>query len=94
MIQIQPLFDNILLEIEEVKEIGGIILPENRNDIEEIAKVLAVGGDVSKVKKGDMVAFKSWALDEITLNQGTKNEKKIIFIEEKNIKAKVVNKAI
>ena len=84
---ITPLKTNILIEIEEIKEINGIVLPDSRNNIHEKAKVLAIGEDVTKIKKGDTVLYKSWALDTVVIGAGEK-EKKYSFIKESDILAK------
>jgi len=73
---IKPLHKNCLIEIEEMKEKSGIILPDN-NIITEIAKVIAIGEDVKKVKKGNRILFKSWSIDEVEIKK-----KKHIFISE------------
>lgn len=80
---IKPIGKNILIEVEEIKEINGIALPDEANQINERAKVLEVGNLVDPViKKGEIIYFKSWALDTVEIQS---EKKKISFIHLDNI---------
>jgi len=76
--------DNILIKVEEIDEINGIVLPVS-NNINEKAKVLKVGDKVDKIKKGDTVYFKSWAIDKVNIYHPERKE--YAFIKEEFILA-------
>jgi chaperonin GroES len=74
--QIQPLFDNVLVQPLEHEEVspGGIVLPESAKEKPQIGKVQGVGpgvlgkdGKLEKmhVKKGDKVLYKKWGGNEV-----------------------------
>ena len=74
---LQPLHDNLLVKLDEVKERkeGGLILPESAKEKSKIALVLEVGpGKLNKdgtrsepiVKKGDRILFRNYAEHKFT----------------------------
>ena len=74
---LQPLHDNLLVKLDEVKEKreGGLILPESAKEKSKIALVLEVGpGKLNKdgtrsepiVKKGDRILFRNYAEHKFT----------------------------
>jgi len=82
-----PIGKNIMVEIEEIKEVSGIVLPDSTTNIHETAEVLAVGPEVDSIKPPDRIYFKSWALDTIIRNPNTQQEEKVSFIKEKDVLA-------
>lgn len=58
---IQPMGDYIVVIAEEPsqKTASGIFLPNNAQEKPKIAKVLAVGKEISEVKVGDRVIYKN-----------------------------------
>lgn len=65
----KPLFTNIQIEIAKPKKMqGGLILPDATEKRLEKAKVIAVGADVSVVKKGETILCKSFSTDTIELD--------------------------
>lgn len=66
---IKPLNSRVLLQIEKLESTAsGIIIP-NPDSIVEKAKVIATADNVGRVKSGDTVLFKSWALDNVVLGE-------------------------
>lgn len=77
----KPINKFIWIKQEEDKHYGGIIDPRSGDDKRaERAKVLAVGDEVTKVKKGDIVIFKSYNLFVIELSK-----KEHCFITEEEV---------
>lgn len=79
-LNIQPLFDNILvrpLEAES-KTASGILLPDNAKEKPQMGEIMAVGngvmddGEIVKnsivVKVGQKVMYKKWGGDEVKVN--------------------------
>ncbi len=64
---IQPIADYVLAQQEEAetKTASGIFLPSQSQEKPKIAKVLAVGGDVKKVKVNDRIIYKTYSTNEI-----------------------------
>ena len=82
---IQPLNDNLLVEIEEkTKTDTGIFIASTNHIIEEIGTVKAIGENVKKRKVGDKVMFKSYYLDSIEIKKQVYH-----FIQEKNLTATI-----
>ena len=81
--QIKPIGKNILIKIDEQKETkSGIALPTNNDYIQEYAEVIAVGDEVKRVKVGQTIIFKSWALNTVVLP-----DQKVTFVEEDKLLA-------
>ena len=77
----KPLNKFIWIKQEEAAHYGGIIDPRSGDDKRaERAKVLAVGDEVTKVKKGDTIVFKSYNLFVIELNK-----KEFCFVTEEEV---------
>ena len=53
--RVTPIGKHIFVKVTQLKESGGIVLPEQHQTEEEIVEVLGIGPDVSLVKKGDRV---------------------------------------
>lgn len=60
---IEPLHDNVAVEVEEKKQTGEFVIPETATDKPQIGTVTAKGGDANKVQVGDRVAFRKYAPD-------------------------------
>lgn len=63
MLKIKPLKGEIQLKMEEAS--AGILDTSSRESAVEYAEVIAIGDDVTEIKKGDFVFVKSWAIDSI-----------------------------
>lgn len=74
---IQPLFDNVLIEPTDAEEktASGILLPDTAKEKPQTGKVVAVGNGKEKdgktvpvvVKVGDVVLYKKWGGNEVKL---------------------------
>lgn len=78
---ITPRADKILVEVEELKPKGGIILARDDLVIER-ATVISVGPDVKEIKVGDKVLYKTWALDTVEIG-----DEKYPFLSEEHVLA-------
>ena len=68
--KLRPLSDHIIIEVDEkIKEVGGILLPENAQEDALTGTVLAIGPGALddngvlhqiEVKVGDRIAFADW----------------------------------
>ena len=71
MKELQPLNDNVLLEIVEEKEqktAAGIIIPDSAKEKPEYAKVIAIGNiEDAGISIGDTVFYKKFSGTEIDL---------------------------
>ena len=69
MKDLQPLNDNVLLELTEEKEqktASGIIIPDSAKEKPEYAKVVAIGNiDNPGISVGDTVFYKKYSGTEI-----------------------------
>jgi len=65
--KIQPLNGIVQLKIEEAK--AGVLDTSSRASAVEFAEVVSVGENVTKIKQGDKVFVKAWAVDIITHNE-------------------------
>ncbi len=90
--KIKPLFDRVLLEVEESEKEtkGGIILPTAAQEKSQIAKVVAVGkgGELDgkkielQVEKDDRVLYSKYAGTEVTVEG-----KKYVIVRQADILA-------
>ncbi len=90
--KIKPLFDRVLLEIEESEKEtkGGILLPTAAQEKSQIAKVIATGkgGELDgkkiemQVEKGDRVLYSKYSGTEVTVE-----EKKYVIVRQADILA-------
>ena len=64
---IDPLHDYLYIRLKEAdtETEEGIALPEAQQDTPHEGEVLAVGPDVKRVKKGNLVIFKAWGANEV-----------------------------
>ena len=90
---IKPLADRVLVEIEEVKEVtkSGIILTGNVKQDSKIAKVVAVGSGIVDGKETKMEVSVN---DRVILNQysGTQvkaDDKEYFIVKQSEILAKI-----
>ena len=94
-LNIQPLFDNVLVEPAEGEDTlpSGIVLPDSAKDKPQMGFVRAVGaggtdekGNVIKmiVKVGQKVMYKKWGGNEVKVNG-----KEWMIVEQKDILAVV-----
>ena len=90
--KIKPLFDRVLLEVEESEKEtkSGILLPTAAQEKSQIAKVVAVGkgGELDgkkielQVEKGDRVLYSKYAGTEVTVE-----DKKYVVVRQADILA-------
>lgn len=92
-LNIQPLFDNVLIEPleEEEKTPSGIVLPDTAKEKPQKGIVRAVGPGATnnagkiipmKIKTGQKVVYKKWGGNEIKIK-----EKEWLLVEQKDILA-------
>ena len=90
MAKLKPLYDKIVVKVEETKEqrtASGIIIPDTAQEKPQVGEVVAVGegrllqnGEIKplKVKEGDYVVFNKYAGTEVELE----GEKYLILSED------------
>jgi chaperonin GroES len=90
MARLKPLYDKIVVKVEETKEqrtAAGIIIPDSAQEKPQVGEVIAVGegkpldnGQIRplKVKVGDYVVFNKYAGTEVELE----GEKYLILSED------------
>lgn len=90
MKELQPLNDNVLLELEiekgEQKTQSGIIIPETAKEKQSIGKVLALGNiENPGIAVGDTVLYKEYTGKEVKYEG-----KNLLFIPYADVLAKIV----
>lgn len=90
MKELQPINQNVLLELSEDKSeqrtASGIIIPDSAKEKQEIAKVVAIGIiENAEIKPGDEVLYKQYAGTEIDFDG-----KKYLLLPYAEILSKVV----
>ncbi len=90
MRELQPLNENVLLEIEEKtgeqKTASGIIIPDSAKGKEPTGKVVALGNiENPGISVGDTVLYKEFSGNEVEFD-----DKKFLFIPYADVLAKVV----
>ena len=90
MKELQPLNENVLLEISEefteTKTAGGLIIPDTAKEKPQMAKVVALGNiDNPGVAAGDVVIYKKYAGTELEFDG-----KKFLFVPYADLLAKIV----
>jgi len=89
MKELQPLNDNVLLELVQEKEqktASGIIIPDSAQEQPEYAKVIALGNiENPGVSAGDTVFYKKFSGTEVDFEG-----KKYLFIPYADLLAKVM----
>ncbi|NPB04930.1 MAG: co-chaperone GroES [Aquificae bacterium] len=99
MAKLKPLYDKIVVKVEEPKEQrtpSGIIIPDAAQEKPQVGEVIAVGqgrllqnGEIKplQVKVGDFVVFNKYAGTEVELETGEKylvlSEDEVLAILEK-----------
>jgi chaperonin GroES len=68
--KLQPLADYVVAKIDDpaTKTASGILLPESSAEKSQVAKVLAIGKDVKRVKIGDQIIQKGYSSTEVTVS--------------------------
>jgi chaperonin GroES len=66
-VNIEPIADYVLAQQEEAetKTASGIFLPSQSQEKPKVAKVLAIGSDVKKVKVGTKIIYKTYSTNEV-----------------------------
>jgi len=89
MKELQPVNEQVLLEmeqLEEAKTAGGIYIPDSAKEKPKFAKVLALSGiDNAEIAVGDTVFFKEYSGTEIKFE-----EKDYLLVPYADILAKIV----
>lgn len=90
MKELQPLNENVLLEMSEeftkTKTAGGLIIPDSAKEKPQMAKVVALGNiENPGVAAGDVVMYKKYAGTEVDFNG-----KKYLFVPYADLLAKIV----
>lgn len=90
MKELQPLNQNVLLDInpskEEQKTKSGLIIPDTAKEKPQMARVIALGTiDNPAIAPGDMVLFKKYSGTEVEFEAN-----KYLFIPYSDLLAKVV----
>ncbi len=90
MRELQPLNENVLLELSEQtgeqKTASGIIIPDSAKGKEPTGKVVAIGNiENPGISVGDTVLYKEFSGNEIEFD-----DKKYLFIPYADVLAKVV----
>ena len=90
MKELQPLNDNVLLDLsqdkKEQKTAAGIIIPDSAKEQPQYAKVVAVGNvENPGIKSGDIVFYKKFAGTEVEFET-----KKYLFLPYADVLAKIV----
>jgi len=86
-VNIEPIADYVLAQQEEAetKTASGIFLPTSSSQEKpKIAKVLAIGNDVKKVKVGTRIIFKPYSTNDVKV--GTEE---YILVKEEDVIATV-----
>jgi len=90
MKELQPINQNVLLELSEDKPVqktaSGIIIPDSAQEKQEVAKVIAISNiENAEIAPGDAVLYKKYAGMEIDFNG-----KKYLLLPYAEILSKVV----
>ncbi len=91
MRELQPLNENVLLELSEKtgeqKTASGIIIPDSAKGKEPTGKVVALGNNIENpgISVGDTVLYKEFSGNEVEFD-----DKKYLFIPYADILGKVV----
>jgi len=90
MKELQPLNDNVLLDLtedkKEQKTAAGIIIPDSAKEQPQYAKVIAVGNvENPGITAGDVVFYKKFAGTEVTFESH-----KYLFLPYADVLAKIV----
>jgi chaperonin GroES len=85
-VNIQPLSDYLVAKQESAdsKTASGLYLPENSQEKPKVAKVLAVGKDVKKLKINDKIIYKSYSTTDVKLGS-----EEYIIVKEEDVLATV-----
>ncbi len=86
-VPIQPLADYVVAKGEEAasKTASGLYLPDAATEKPKTAKVLALGEDVSRVKIGDKIIYKSFSTTDVKVGAD-----EYILVKEEDIIATVI----
>ena len=90
MKELQPLNENVLLEITEdlteSKTAGGIIIPDTAKEKPQMAKVVAIGNiENPGISVGDLVVYKKYSGTELKFDG-----KEFLFVPYADLLAKIV----
>lgn len=88
-VPLQPLADYIVAQGEaaDVRTKSGLYIPGNAQEKPKTAKVVAVGGEVTKVKIGDRIIYKSFSPTEVKVDDA-----EYIIVKEEDVLATVKGK--
>lgn len=78
--------NQLLIDVEKLdKTKEGLIIPDDKL-INEKAEVLAIGKGVKNYKVGDVILYKSWAVDIVEISE----DEDYTFIEEEKVLGKIL----
>lgn len=85
-VPLKPIGDRVVAQVEEAKSktASGFYLPDGAKEKSKVAKVVAVGGDVKVVKKGDEIVYKEYSTTEVKV-QG----EQYIIVKEEDVLATI-----
>ncbi len=85
-VNIEPIADYVLAQQEEAetKTASGLFLPSQSQEKPKVAKVLAIGNEVKKVKVGSRIIYKTYSTNDIKFGKD-----EYLLIKEEDIIATV-----
>lgn len=85
-IPIIPLADRVVAqrEVANTQTASGLYLPDNAKEKPVFATVVAIGPDVTQLKKGDKIVYKEYSTTELKIN-GTE----YLIVKEEDVLATV-----
>ncbi len=85
-VNIEPIADYVLAQQEEAetKTASGLFLPSQSQEKPKVAKVLAIGNEVKKVKVGSRIIYKTHSTNDIKFGKD-----EYLLIKEEDIIATV-----
>lgn len=83
---LQPLGERIIAvrEEAETKTTAGLYLPAANKEKSQIAKVVAVGGDVKNIKVDDRIVVREYSTTDIKVN-----DEKYMIVKEEDVLATI-----
>lgn len=85
MSRIKTLHDYVLVKEYEKKKSSLIVLPETK-ETPEVGTVVGIGPDVKGIKVGNVVVFKKWASQEVTIE-----EERLFFLKAEDVYAVITH---
>jgi chaperonin GroES len=85
-VPIRPLADYVVAQAEEAaaKTASGLYLPDNAQEKPKTAKVIAVGKQVTEVKVGEKIIYKSYSTTDVKVG-----DQEYILVKQEDVLATV-----